>query len=57
MRILSIGKEITHTGLTIDSITASSLSEHHNIEQYDYVIIHGGDGTIRRVLKQLHSLK
>jgi hypothetical protein len=57
MRILSVGKEISHTGLTIDSITASSLSEHHDIEQYDYVIINGGDGTIRRVLTQLHSLK
>jgi hypothetical protein len=57
MRILSIGKELTYHGLMIDSITASSLSEHHDIEQYDYVIINGGDGTIRRVLKQLHSLK
>jgi len=56
MRILSIGKVIDHEGLDIDSISASSLPEHHDIEQYNYVIIHGGDGTIRRVLKQLHTL-
>jgi len=56
MRILSIGKEIIHEKLTIDTATASSLTEHHDIEKYDYVIINGGDGTIRRVLKQLHSL-
>ena len=57
MRILSIGKEIEHEGLKIDSITASALKEHHDIERYDYVIINGGDGTIRRVLGQLHSLE
>jgi hypothetical protein len=57
MRILSIGREILHEGLMIDSITASSLPEHHDIEQYDYVIINGGDGTIRRVLTQLHTLE
>ena len=56
MRILSIGKRITHTGLDIETIESSSLPEHHDIEQYDYVIINGGDGTIRRVLSQLHSL-
>jgi hypothetical protein len=57
MRILSVGKVLKHPGLEIDSITTSSLPEHHDIEQYDYVVIHGGDGTIRRVLKQLHSLR
>jgi len=56
MRILSVGKELTYPGLSIDSITTSSLPEHHDIEQYDYVIINGGDGTIRRVLTQLHTL-
>ncbi len=57
MRILSIGKIITHESLNITSIEASSLPEHHDIENYDYIIINGGDGTIRRVLQQLHSLK
>jgi len=57
MRILSIGKKITHPRLDIESIESSSLPEHHDIEQYDYVIINGGDGTIRRVLSQLHTLK
>ncbi|MEA3491205.1 MAG: diacylglycerol kinase family protein [Campylobacterota bacterium] len=57
MKILSVGKTITHSGLEIVSIEASSLLEHHDIESYDYVIINGGDGTIRRVLRQLHSLR
>lgn len=57
MRILSIGHKIDHETLDITSIETNSLAEHHDIEVYDYVIIHGGDGTIRRVLKQLHTLK
>ncbi len=57
MRILSIGQQHHCEGLTIDTIEASSLSEHHDIERYDYVIINGGDGTIRRVLRQLHILE
>jgi len=57
MRILSIGKTIHFEGLDISSIEASTLPEHHDIEAYDYIIINGGDGTIRRVLKQLHTLQ
>jgi hypothetical protein len=56
MRILSIGKEITYPGLTIDTVSESMLLKHRNIQQYDYIIIHGGDGTIRRIVTQLHSL-
>lgn len=56
MQILSIGKTVQHDKLTITSIEASALPGHHDIEQYDYIIINGGDGTIRRVLKQLHTL-
>jgi len=56
MRILSIGKTIHHDKLDITSIEASSLVEHQDIELYKYIIINGGDGTIRRVLKQLHTL-
>ena len=56
MKILSIGKTLHHDKLDITSIEASSLHEHHNIETYTYVIINGGDGTIRRVLNQLHNL-
>jgi hypothetical protein len=56
MKILSIGKELHHDGLDITSIGSSSLPEHNNIELYTYIIINGGDGTIRRVLKQLHDL-
>ena len=57
MKILSIGKTWQRSKLNITSIELSSLAEHHDIEMYKYIIINGGDGTIRRVLKQLHSLK
>jgi len=57
MKILSIGKVLQHNRLDITSIETSSLPEHHNIELYKYIIINGGDGTIRRVLKQLHNLQ
>jgi len=57
MQLLSIGKNIFHAGLSITSIDPSTLPDHHDIERYDYIIIHGGDGTVRRVLKQLHTLK
>jgi len=57
MKILSIGKDLQDPRLEITSIETSTLPHHHDIEQYHYVIINGGDGTIRRVLKQLHSLE
>ena len=56
MKLLSIGKDLHHNGLDITSIEASSLPEHHDIECYAFIIINGGDGTIRRVLQQLHNL-
>ncbi len=56
MKILSIGKKLHHNGLDITSIETSLLPEYHDIELYSYIIIHGGDGTIRRVINQLHYL-
>jgi len=53
MQILSVGKPLQHDKLTITSIEASALSSHPDIENYDYIIISGGDGTIRRVVKSL----
>jgi len=55
MRILSIGKEIAHKEIVIDSVPLSSLSELHDIDRYDYIIISGGDGTIRRTLTELYD--
>ena len=57
MRILSINKPLKYEGLSIHSIQESALSSEPNIDKYDYIIIHGGDGTIRRVVKILHTLK
>jgi len=54
--ILSIGKSITHDLLDIKNITPSQIKDQQDIESYEYIIINGGDGMIRRVIKQLHHL-
>jgi hypothetical protein len=56
MDILSIGKTIQHDTINITTISESELSSHPDIGRYDYIIINGGDGTIRRVFKYLHML-
>lgn len=56
MRILSIGKTLQHNKLDIVSIEESSLHTLPDIEAFSYIIISGGDGTIRRVIKQLHKM-
>ena len=56
MRILSIGKTFQHDGLDITSIEPSELRTDHDIGSYDYIIISGGDGTIRRVIKTLKNV-
>ncbi|MBT8348847.1 MAG: hypothetical protein HKP62_05330, partial [Sulfurovum sp.] len=56
MRILSVGKTLQHESLHITSIEMSALSTHPGIETYNYIIISGGDGSIRRVIKILQSM-
>ncbi len=56
MRILSIGKTLQHKTLDITSIEVSALETHPKVENYDYVIISGGDGSIRRVVKTLQGI-
>lgn len=55
MKILSIGKEIIYDKLEIVNI--KYLSSDINIDLYDYMIISGGDGMIRRVLKECYHLE
>ncbi|PHS40368.1 MAG: hypothetical protein COB07_04535 [Sulfurovum sp.] len=57
MQILSIGKTVQHDTLTITSIEASALTTHTDVESYDYIIISGGDGTIRRVVQALQHIE
>lgn len=57
MHILSIGKILTHDALKIINISLYELSLHKDIDRYDYIIISGGDGSIRRTLKQIYTLK
>ena len=56
MKILSINSVINHNNLSITSISESELSTLADLESYSYIIINGGDGTIRRVIKILHNL-
>ena len=57
MHILSIGKTITFDALDITNIPLHELSSHQALDRYDYIIISGGDGSIRRVLKKIHTMK
>ena len=56
MRILSIGKTIEFNSLRINNINESDLVSLQEIESFDYIIINGGDGTIRRVITKLHTM-
>ena len=53
MSLLSIGQELHYEGLDIHSITLCELENHVSLQDYEYIIIHGGDGTLRRVVKVL----
>jgi len=57
MHILSIGKTFTYDALNIINISLHELSLHKELDRYDYIIISGGDGSIRRVMKQVYTLK
>jgi len=56
MQILSIGAELEHDGLDITSIKESSLPMLPDLEKFTHIIISGGDGTIRRVIKKLDKM-
>ena len=57
MQILSIGKTFTYEALDIINISLHELSLHKELDRYDYIIISGGDGSIRRVLNQIVTLQ
>lgn len=57
MKILSINQVIEHETLDITTLTEAELRTHTDLDTYDYIIINGGDGTIRRVIKTLHVSK
>lgn len=57
MRILSIGQTIEYDSLDILNINESDLATLLDIASFNYIIINGGDGTIRRIVKILHTIK
>ena len=58
MKILAIAKEISYRELDIEFVSLSSLfTQNIAIDSYDYIIITGGDGTLRRTIKRLYEYK
>ncbi len=57
MKILSINHKIQHDALNIVSLTESELIVQNKLSSYDYIIISGGDGILRRVVKHFHTLE
>ena len=55
MKILSIGNKIQDNRFNIVNITFSELSKVQALENFDYILISGGDGAIRRCIKTLHA--
>lgn len=56
MRLLSVGAVLKHDKLNITSIEESSLHLLPDLETFTHIIISGGDGTIRRVIKKLDKM-
>lgn len=54
MKILSVGKHIRFANLDIVYIAIGNIHSIENISEYDYILITGGDGAIRRTLKDLY---
>jgi len=55
MNILSIGATIEDHRFTITNYSFSELSTLKNLHTYDYILISGGDGLIRRVIQTLFA--
>lgn len=55
MKILSIGQHIEFPNIEITYISLLHLVSVENISDFDYILISGGDGAIRRTLKDLYN--
>lgn len=56
MQILSIGETFSNKSLDIINVSYSEFLSLPSLESFAYIIISGGDGSIRRVLKQIYKL-
>jgi hypothetical protein len=54
MKILSIGTKIEDNRFDIVTLGFGELTNLDTLEGFDYILISGGDGAIRRVIKTLH---
>lgn len=55
MKILSIGQHIEFPNIEITYASLIHLGSIENISDFDYILINGGDGAIRRTLKDLYN--
>jgi len=55
MRILSLNQPLQYDGLHIDCRSLLEIDA-ETAQTYDYILIHGGDGSIRRAVTHLQSL-
>jgi len=54
MKILSIGTKIEDNRFDIITLSFGELTNLETLEGFDYILISGGDGAIRRIIKTLH---
>jgi hypothetical protein len=54
MKLLLIGKSVTHPHLDIEHTTLQTLPLEASLAEYDYLILSGGDGLIRRTIEYFH---
>lgn len=55
MRILSVNKTIEIKNHEVITVFEHELKGLENIESFDYIIVNGGDGTLRRTMEKLYK--
>lgn len=54
MKLLSINKKLTIKNIDITNLEYDDIDAIESLDEFDYIIISGGDGALRRAIKKLH---
>ncbi len=57
MKCISINKNIRLKNISVVNIEETEISKELDIPSFDFIIISGGDGAVRRSIERLHALK
>lgn len=57
MKILSINKHVEIKNHEVVTIAETEVKKMEGLEEFDYVIVNGGDGTLRRTIERIHKRK